>query len=229
MFESQTPSVFSGILHRLIVIDDHPLVRRGLASIINGEPDLEVCAAAADRQTGLELIASAGPDLVTVDLSLGPCDGLGLIKDIRTRFPALPVLVVSMHDETVYAERAFRAGASGYINKEQMDETVLAAIRCVLAGERYMSPAMRSLFAQQYLAKRPRRKNARVTILSDRELEVFRLIGEGNGTRQIAERLKLSIKTIESHRENIKSKLSLHSAAELAKAAACWVETGRMK
>ncbi len=229
MIDSQTPPATGGIRHRLIVIDDHPLVRRGLASIINGEPDLEVCATAAGRQTGLEMIASAVPDLVTVDLSLGQCDGLGLIKDIRACFPTLPILVVSMHDETVYAERAFRAGASGYINKEQMDETVLVAIRCVLEGERYMSPAMRALFAQQYLAKRPRRKNARVTVLSDRELEVFRLIGEGNGTRQIAERLKLSVKTIESHREHIKSKLTLHSAAELARAAACWVETSRMK
>jgi DNA-binding NarL/FixJ family response regulator len=229
MIEIQAPPATGGILHRLIVIDDHPLVRRGLTSIINGEPDLEVCAAAADRQTGLELIASAGPDLVTVDLSLGQCDGLGLIKDIRARFPTLPVLVISMHDEAIYAERAFRAGAGGYINKEQMDETVLAAIRCVLQGKRYMSPAMRSLFEQQYLAKRPRRKNAQITVLSDRELEVFRLIGEGNGTRQIAERLRRSIKTIESHRENLKSKLTLHSAAELARAAACWVETGRTK
>lgn len=229
MIEPQTPSPSVGIRHRLIVIDDHPLVRRGLAAIINGESDLEVCADAAGHQTGLERISATGPDLVTVDISLGQGDGLGLIKDIRARFPSLPVLVISMHDEAVYAERAFRAGASGYINKEQMDGTLLAAIRCVLEGKRYMSPAMRSLFEQQYLGKRPRRKNAQMTVLSDRELEVFRLIGEGNGTRQIAERLKLSVKTIDSHREHLKSKLTLHSGAELARAAACWVETGRTK
>lgn len=229
MIEIQAPPASVANRHRLIVIDDHPLIRRGLAAIINGESDLEVCADAAGHQVGLLLIAATEPDLVTVDISLGQGDGLSLIKDIRASFPSLPVLVISMHDEAVYAERAFRAGASGYINKEQMDGTLLAAIRCVLEGKRYMSPAMRSLFEQQYLAERPQRKNARVTTLSDRELEVFRLIGEGNGTRQIAERLNRSIKTIESHRENLKSKLTLHSAAELSRAAACWVETGRTK
>ncbi len=217
------------VRHRLIVIDDHPLIRRGLASIINGEPDLVVCAEAATRQAGLDAIATTNPDLVTVDLSLGESDGLSLIKDIRARFPTLPMLVVSMHDESLYAERTFRAGASGYVNKDQLDGTVLVAIRCVLEGRRYMSAAMEVWFAQQYLSQPTRKKDARVSVLSDRELEVFRLIGEGNGTRQIAERLKLSVKTIESHREHLKSKLTLQSGAELARAAACWLETGKIR
>lgn len=217
------------IRHRLIVIDDHPLIRRGLTSIINGEPDLEVCGEAATHETALETITSARPDLATVDIALGESDGLGLIKDIRVNFPALPILVVSMHDESVYAERAFRAGAGGYVTKHQMDETVLVAIRCVLEGGRYMSPAMRAWFARQYLAGQKRPKDSLTSALSDRELEVFRLIGGGSGTRQIAERLKLSIKTIESYREHLKAKLTLHSGAELARAAACWIATGKLR
>lgn len=224
-----TPTAIPGMIRqRLVVIDDHPLFRRGLTTIINGEPDLEVCAEASTHQTGLEAIAAAEPDLVTVDLSLGQSDGLGLIKDIRVRFPKLPVLVVSMHDEAVYAERAFRAGAGGYVTKEQMDETVLVAIRCVIEGSRYMSPEMRLWFAQQYLGGQTRLKDSEMAVLSDRQLEVFRLIGEGKGTRQIAERLRLSIKTIESYREHLKAKLTLHSGAELARAAACWIKTGKI-
>lgn len=229
MTSTPAPPPTATLRRRLIVIDDHPLIRRGLTSIINGEPDLEVCGEAATHQAGLAAIGATGPDLVTVDLSLGESDGLGLIKDIRARFPALPMLVVSMHDESIYAERTFRAGASGYVNKEQMDGTVLVAIRCVLEGRRYMSAVMEVWFAQQYLAGRTRKKDARMSVLSDRELEVFRLIGEGHGTRQIAERLNLSIKTIESHREHLKSKLTLQSGAELARAAACWLETGRIR
>ena len=214
---------------RLIIIDDHPLFRRGLVSMVNNEPDMLVCAQAEKHHQALDLIASENPDIATVDISLGESDGLSLIKDIRERFSSLPVLVISMHDESLYAERAIRAGARGYISKQQMDETVLLAIRQVSRGGDYISPSIRSLFAHKYLHGHSRGKNHPVAILSDRQLEVFRLIGEGVSTRQIAERLNLSVKTIESHREQIKSKLTLHSGMELARAASIWVATGRMR
>lgn len=213
---------------RIVVIDDHALIRRGLVAMIDNEPDLEVCAEAASHQAALVAIAGAQPDLVTVDLSLADSDGLELLKDLRVRFPELPVLVISMHDEALYAERAFRAGARGYITKQQMDDTVLTAIRSVLAGNQYMSPAVGAKFAAHYLAGHLPKTNSPLAGLTDRELEVFRLIGEGKGTRQIAERLKLSIKTIESYREHLKTKLALASGVELARAATCWVETGKV-
>ncbi len=212
--------------HRLIVIDDHPLMRRGLASMINNEPDLEVCAEAATHHAGMAAITSQRPDLATVEITLGSDDGLELIKDIRGHFPALPVLVISMHDESLYAERAFRAGALGYVTKQQIDETVLIAIRCVLQGGQYMSPALGRRFAKQYFGGPRKKKESPLAGLSDCELTVFRLIGEGKGTRQIAEQLKRSIKTIESHRENLKAKLTLHSGAELTRAAVHWAATG---
>jgi DNA-binding NarL/FixJ family response regulator len=216
------------VRHRIIVVDDHALIRRGLVAMINNEPDLEVCAEAGTRVAGLAVIASSRPDMVTVDLSLGESDGLELIKDIRVLFPALPVLVISMHNEVVYAERTFRAGARGYVTKDQMDGTVLVAIRCVLTGGQYMSPKLGAWFAQQYLAGHPREKDSPTASLSDRELEVFRMIGEGKTTRQVAIGLKLSIKTIESYREHLKQKLTLDSGAELARSAARWVETSRI-
>ncbi len=154
---------------RLLVADDHALIRRGLVSMLNNEPDLEVCAEAATRQAALEAISSARPDMVTVDISLGESDGLGLIKDIHAQFPDLPVLVISMHDEVVYAERALRAGARGYVTKQEMDETVLAAIRCVLGGGQYLSSTMGAFFARQYLSERPGENETPLAALSDRE------------------------------------------------------------
>ena len=213
---------------RLVVIDDHVLIRRGLISMINNEPDLEVCAEADTLQGGLRALASAQPDMATVDLHLGSSDGLELIKDIRKRLPSLPLLVISMHDEAVYAERAFRAGARGYVTKQQASETVLAAIRCVLAGGRYMSPAMKERFAEHYAKGNKPADKSPVASLSDREIEVFRLIGEGLVNRQVAEQLRLSVKTIETYREHLKSKLSLHNAGELARAAVLWVSTGNI-
>ncbi|MEO6739796.1 MAG: response regulator transcription factor [Chthoniobacteraceae bacterium] len=213
---------------RLVVIDDHGLIRRGLISMINNEPDLEVCAEADTLQGGLKALTSAQPDMATVDLHLGDCDGLELIKDIRKRLPSLPVLVISMHDEAVYAERAFRAGARGYVTKQQASETVLAAIRRVLAGGRYMSPAMQERFAQHYAGGHTHIKESPVASLSDREIEVFRLIGEGKVNRQMAEQLTLSVKTIETYREHLKSKLNLQTSGALARSAALWVSTGNI-
>ena len=213
---------------RLIVIDDHPLFRRGLVSMINNEPDMVVCAQAEEHHQALDLIASENPDVATVDISLGVSDGLGLIKDIRLQCPSLPVLVISMHDEALYAERAIRAGACGYVSKQQISETVLLALRQVLKGEDYISPEVSSKLTHDYLHGLSRGKSHSVACLSDRQLEVFRLIGESLSTRQIAERLHLSVKTIESHRENIKSKLTLHSGVEMARAASIWVANGKM-
>jgi len=213
---------------RLVVIDDQALIRRGLRSLVNGEPDLEVCAEAATRQDGLAATLSGLPDMVTIDLSLRDWEGLELIKDLKACLPTLPVLVISMHDEAIYAERSFRAGARGYVSKQQKDETLLAAIRCVLSGEQYLSPAMAARFARQFLGVPSQAKESPINGLTDRELAVFRLLGTGRGTRQIAEHLKLSVKTIESYREHLKAKLSLQSGSELLRAATLWTETGSL-
>lgn len=213
---------------RILLVDDHALLRRGLASLIETEPDLVVCAEADTRQAGLDAIATSKPDLVITDLSLKDSDGLELIKDIKHRFPTLPVLALSMHDEAVYAERTLRAGARGYLTKQDMDDTVLTAIRRVLAGEIHMSAAVGRLFAQKFMAGVTMEKRVGVGLLSDRELEVFKLIGQGKTTNDIAKSLRLSVKTIESYREHLKAKLDLPSGAALGRCAILWMETGRL-
>ena len=163
-----------------------------------------------------------------VDLGLERSeDGLDLVKDMKKHHPQIPALVLSMHDEAVYAERSLRAGARGYITKQQLDETVLVAIRKLLAGETYMSDQLRERLSAKFVAGQTLETDSPLAVLSDRELQVFRLIGEGRTSRQFAERLHLSIKTIESHREHLKQKLRLDSSAELAQRASQWVETGR--
>lgn len=211
----------------ILIVDDHPVLRRGLTGLIETEPDLAVCGEAANCQAGLEAIREFQPDLVIVDLALEGSNGLELIKEMKTRHPEIPALVLSMHDEVVYAERSLRAGARGYITKQQLDETVLVAIRCVLDGKTYMSGELEARLAAKFVAGRTLATDSPLDALSDRELQVFRLIGEGCSTRQIAETLHLSIKTIESHREHIKQKLTIKSTAELAQRAVQWVETGR--
>ena len=211
----------------LLVVDDHPILRRGLTALIDSEPDLAVCGAVGTRAAALEAIRKSQPDLAIVDLALGDEDGLDLVKDIKTRYPKVPSLVLSMHDEAVYAERALSAGALGYITKQQLDETVLGAIRRALAGERYMSEALQRWLAERYVGGRTLETGSPVDALSDRELQVFRLIGQGRTTRQIAETLARSVKTVESHLEHIKNKLGIVTAAELAQRATRWVETDR--
>jgi DNA-binding NarL/FixJ family response regulator len=214
---------------RILLIDDHALLRRGLAALIETEPDLVVCGEAATRQAGLEAIASSQPDLVIADLSLqdGDSDGLELIKDIHRRFPRLPVLALSMYEEAVYAERALRAGARGYVTKQELDDTVVAAIRRVLAGEIHASEAMGRKFTKKFISGGTLARGAGVEQLSDRELEVFKLIGRGKTTREIAQSLRLSMKTIESYREHLKVKLLLSSGAALSRCAILWLGTGR--
>lgn len=209
----------------ILIVDDHPLFRRGLISMIESEADLAVCGEASTCRSALDAIRQSKPDLVIVDLALeGSNDGLDLVKEMKKSHPKIPALVLSVHDEALYAERSLRAGARGYINKQQLDETVLLAIRHLLAGATYMSDKLRDRLAAKFIAGLTLETDSPLSVLSDRELQVFRLIGQGRTTRQIAEALHLSVKTIESHREHIKQKLNLDSSAELAQRATQWVE-----
>lgn len=207
----------------ILIVDDHPLLCRGLASLIETEADLAVCGTTTTCGDALAAVRESQPDLVIVDLQLEGRDGLDLVRGLNARHPKIPTLVLSMHDEAVYAERSLRAGARGYVTKQQLDDTVLVAIRQLLAGETYMSDRLKARLAEKYLAGRTLEEDSPLDALSDRELQVFRLIGQGRSTRQIAESLNLSIKTIESHCAHIKQKLTLESAAELAQSAIRWV------
>jgi DNA-binding NarL/FixJ family response regulator len=213
---------------RVLLVDDHPVLRRGLIALIESEPGLAVHAAVGARGAALAAMRESQPDLAIVDLSLGDEDGLDLVKEMKARYPKIPSLVLSMHDEAVYAERALKAGALGYVGKHELDGTVLRAIRRVLVGEIYMSDPLQRRLAAQYVAGRTLETGSPIHALSDRELQVFRLVGQGRTTRQIAGILNRSVKTIESHLEHIKNKLVIESAAELAQRATQWVETGRI-
>jgi DNA-binding NarL/FixJ family response regulator len=214
---------------RILLVDDHALMRRGLKTLLESEPDLTVCAEAVSRRAGLDAIESAKPDLVIADLSLKDSDGMDLIKDIKRKFFRLPVLALSMHEEAIYAERALKAGACGYVMKQELDETVLIAIRRVLAGETYTSEAMSRRFTEKFMRGGRLGKGEGLEILSDRELAVFQLIGQGKCTREIAKSLGLSVKTIETYREHLKEKLELSSGAALTRCAMLWLETGRLR
>jgi DNA-binding NarL/FixJ family response regulator len=224
---AETPEPEPRAKKTIFIVDDHPVLRRGLASLIEIEPDLAVCGAAATAQAALEALSERQPDLLIVDLALEDSDGLDLVKAVKRSHPVVPTLVLSMHDEAVYAERSLRAGARGYVTKQQLDETVLTAIRRVLDGKTYMSAGLEQRLATKYLGGGSLETGSPLDALSDRELQVFRQIGLGRSTRQIAESLKLSIKTIESHREHIKQKLGLETTEALAQRATQWVETGR--
>ena len=213
----------------VLIVDDHPILRRGLAALIESESDLAVCGEAASCQAGLEAIREHQPDLVIVDLELKESHGLDLVKALQSSHPEIPALVISMHNEAVYAERCLRAGARGYVSKQQLDETVLVAIRHVLAGKTYLSDGLAGRLAAKYVDGKILDTNSALDTLSDRELQVFRLIGQGRSTRQIAKTLHRSIKTIESHREHIKLKLSIESSEKLAQRATQWVEANRTK
>jgi DNA-binding NarL/FixJ family response regulator len=206
----------------VFVVDDHPIVRQGLALLINQEPDLAVCGAAEEMQSALAAINAVRPDILIVDISLNGPDGLELLKTIRITMPRLPVLILSMHDESLYAERALRAGANGYIMKQEATEKVLVALRRILSGEIYVSDRIANSMMRHYVRGANLSEHSSISELTDRELEVFRLIGEGHGTRQIAEALHLSVKTVESYQAHIKEKLSLRSARELVQHAVQW-------
>jgi DNA-binding NarL/FixJ family response regulator len=212
--------------YRVLLVDDHPILRKGLAELINQEADLMVCGEAEEAPKAFEAVGVLNPDVALVDISLKGGNGLELIKNIKARYPDLPLLVLSMHDETLYAERALRAGSLGYIMKEEAIEKVLTAIRHVIAGEIFLSDRMKGRLLNQLVGGRIKHGSSSIDSLSDRELEVFRLIGEGRGTRQIAEELRLSVRTVEAYREYIKDKLNLKNGTELVQHAFQYVHSG---
>jgi DNA-binding NarL/FixJ family response regulator len=210
---------------RVLIVDDHPIIRQGLSELINHEDDLVVCGQAEGANQALSAIKKTRPDTVVVDISLKDRSGLELIKDIRAQHPDLAVLALSMHDESLYAERALRAGARGYVMKVEATENVVKAIRRVLSGQVYLSDRMSARMIHKLVGHEAEASDSGIDRLSDRELEVFTMIGQGIGTRQIAEKLCLSIKTIETYRAHIKEKLDLADAAELLTYAVQWVSS----
>jgi DNA-binding NarL/FixJ family response regulator len=212
---------------RVLIVDDHPIVRQGLSLLIEQEPDLMVCGEADDAKGAMESIAETSPDIVIVDIMLKETSGIDLIKKIRARWANLPILVMSMYDESLYAERALRAGASGYITKEEATDKTLTVIRKVLGGEIHLSPMMVSRILQKISGGKGRGGSS-LDRLTDRELQVFHMIGQGLGTRQIAERLNVSVKTVEAYRAHIKDKLKLASSTEVMRHAVQWVQGGNL-
>src|SRR5208282_2077278 len=207
---------------KVFLVDDHPIVRQGLALLIGREADLVVCGEAEGGFGVLQTIFELQPDIVILDISLNGPDGLDILKTIRMREPSLPVLVLSMHDELTYAERALRAGANGYIMKQEATEKVLIAIRRILKGEVYLSDRLTNRMLQHFVRGPVATPDSPLANLSDRELEVFRLIGDGHATRQIADELHISVKTVESYQAHIKEKLAPRSARELVQHAIKW-------
>lgn len=208
---------------RVFLVDDHPIVIAGFTQMLNAQPDLELCGVAMSAEEAVGLIAAAVPELIITDITLPGRNGLELIKDIATINPGLSVLVVSMHDEMLYAERALRAGARGYLMKEAGAERMLAAIRHVLSGKVYVSERMQAKILNAMSGRNPRGSGSPLERLSDREFEIFRLLGEGHSTKEIASQLHLSHKTVAVHRGHIKEKLGITSAAELMHRAVRWV------
>lgn len=209
--------------YRVLLVDDHPIVRQGLVLLIDRESDLSVCGEAEGAHSAFHAIATLRPDVVVLDISLSGPDGLDVLKEIRAKNAALPVLILSMHDESIYAERVLRAGANGYIMKQEATKRVLIAIRRILQGEMYLSERLTNSLLRQHLGGTAPLNNSPLANLTDRELEVFRLIGEGHATRQIAGELHVSVKTVESYQAHIKDKLALRNSRELLQHAIEWV------
>ena len=209
---------------KVVIIDDHPIVRHALTQLINMEPDMTVAGQADDAASGLALVERQQPDAAIVDLSLRDSNGIELVKDLRVRWPRLPILVVSMHDESLYAERSLRAGARGYVTKSEPPQNVLEGLRRTMAGGIYVSDRVASRMLGRIVNGRGSPESFPIERLSDRELEVFEFIGQGFKTRQIAQKLHLSAKTVDAHRENIKRKLKLTAANELVQQAIAWMQ-----
>jgi DNA-binding NarL/FixJ family response regulator len=208
---------------RILIVDDHPMMRIGLAAQISDEPDLEVCGQAEDVNDALAATNSTRPDLAIIDIALKEGHGIDLVKEIKSRFPHVKMLALSAYPESLYAERALRAGALGYLNKQETGEKIFQAIRTVLAGDRYVSPEMTRRLVDQAIGAADPAQSSPVATLSDRELEIFRLIGQGLTTGAIARRLHISTHTVDTHREKMKRKLNARNAAELSRQAVRWV------
>ena len=207
---------------KILIVDDHPMVREGMAMRISGQRDLKVCGEAATEDEALALVKETSPDLIIVDISLKSGNGIALVKQVNARYPTVKMLVVSGFQESLYAERALRAGAMGYLNKQESSDRLIDAIRTVLNGERYVSPEITRRLVAQALGTQDPTKTP-IEQLSDRELEIFRMIGQGRTSGAIANKLHLSTHTIDTHRENIKRKLGAHNAGELNRQAVQWV------
>ncbi len=211
-------------MKRLLLVDDHPIMRHGLVQLISAEPDLEVCAEAGTAAEGMDAAAKHHPDLVIADLTLPDKHGLEFIKDLRAMHPGIQIMVLSMHDESLYAERVLRAGARGYLMKEAAAGNLIHAVRRVLGGDMYLSDKMASTMLELLSGQRKKPGDVGVDRLTDRELEVLQLIGSGRGTRQIAEQLHVSVRTIDAHRAHIKDKLQVPDGTALVRYAVRWVE-----
>ncbi len=208
---------------RIVIVDDHPLFRKGLEQLIHSEDGFAVCGEANNAPEAMDVIRKLNPDLAIVDLSLPGANGIELIKNIRAEFSKLPILVLSMHDESLYALRALRAGAEGYVMKHEAMTNVIQAIREVFNGRPYLSPAMAAQVITKFAHRQAEGEADAVERLSDRELEILELIGKGNDVRQIAKALHLSPKTVETHRSHIKDKLDLKNSREVARFALQWL------
>jgi DNA-binding NarL/FixJ family response regulator len=219
MTENESPR---RVQKRIMVVDDHPMTRNGIADWIRCEQDLSVCAEAQNAEQALEAVSKSNPDLVLTDITLPGKSGLELIKDLRAMQPDLPILVISMHDESLYAERVLRAGARGYIMKHEGGDDIIRAIRQVLSGKLYVSEQMSARILEGVSGRQPATQCSAIKQLTDRELEIFQLIGQGLSTQEIANKLHLSAKTVHAHRASIKDKLEIKSVTELISYAARW-------
>lgn len=208
---------------RILIVDDHPLLRQGLIGLISTQPDFEVCGEASGVAEARQIAATARPDVAIVDLTLKDGNGIELIKEFREQYPQLKILVVSMHDELLFAERALRAGAVGYVSKHEAIRTIVQAVRTVLGGKLYLSQTMTERMVNMAVGAKSNGARSPMERLTDREIEIFEMIGQGLTSRQIARHLELSPKTVETHREHIKEKLELKNATELTKHAVQWV------
>ena len=208
---------------RIVIVDDHPVLRKGLGRIINSNGDFVVCGEAGEANEGMALIRRERPDLVIADIGLPGASGIELTKNIRAEFPDMPVLILSMHEESLYAMRALRAGATGYIIKQEAIEKIADALREVLSGRRYLSPAISQQLGANSEEQAGTRSATPIAQLTDRELEILELIGKGREVREIAEQLRLSPKTVETHRTHIKEKLNLKNARGVARFAVQWL------
>jgi len=226
---SPEPSRTSARKSRVFIVDDHPLVREGLANLINGQNDLMVCGEAEDSAQAIMGIVKARPDVAMIDISLKDESGLDLIKNLNNQFPRVALIVLSMHDEALYAERALRAGARGYVMKREASKSVLASIQRVLEGGVYVSERILNRLVQGPAVPRERSVTSPVERLSDRELEIFRLLGQGRTTSQIATDLNLSLKTVQTHYTRAKEKLGVSSFTELLRAAIRWEDSSDVK